>query len=377
MRVVDIELFRYRIPFKVAFSHAAATRGTGDAILIRIGTEEGVSGYGEIQARPYVTGEANDTIWSQTAVDRSEKIIGRTIRSTQDIRELVDAVCGYAAAPALAGGFDLALHDAIELTHGLDWSREFGPLRKTPIERCLTIGENHTGPQLERQSRMARLSGCAVVKLKVKNAGDARRIHDLRTWLGPEIAIRLDANGCMDVPEVVELLRSSARCRIESIEEPLRKDRPDLTAALNEVHAETGVPLVADESICTAADVARLGESGSYQIVNVRVGKCGGISGTRAVIDSCRKMGLKLVAGTMVGETAVLLRASRMLLTHCEELRYVEGLDQARQLLEAQPILEQDAGGRAHFNRIDSLEKRYCVAVKTVPKLMARPSPIV
>lgn len=366
VRVVDIELFRYQIPFKVEFRHAAASRDTGDAILIRIRTDDHFSGYGEIQARPYVTGERNDSIWSHEAGACARKMIGENLSSTHAIHELVDAVCGYAAAPALAGGFDLALHDAFELAHGVDWSDELGPARSSPTGKCQTIGENYAGTSLRKQSQMARISGCSVVKLKVKDIQDASRIHDLRTWLGPDIAIRLDANGCMDVADVVELLRLCADCRIESMEEPLRKDRDDLIAALQAIYSATGVPLVADESVCTVDDVVRLAGSGSYQIVNVRVAKCGGIFGTKAVINACGKRGLGMVAGTMVGETAVLLRASRLLLAHCDGLRYVEGLDQARQLLAAQPIVEDTDGEYTHFRRIESLENEYCVGRKTV-----------
>ena len=58
-----------------------------------------------------------------------------------------------------------------------------------------------------------------------------------------------------------------------------------------------------------------------------------------AILNRARDAGIGVVAGTMVGETAVLDAASELLLAHRDELSYVEGLGQSRQILEASPVI--------------------------------------
>lgn len=366
MQIAEIELLRYRIPFRTAFSHAAATRSAGDAIVVRMKSADGVYGYGEIQARPYVTGESNDEIWNLHAPALAAKLAGASISSIDTIADRLEEASSYDTAPALCGGFDMALHDALDVAGTVDWCAAFGPVRHRPTTRCLTIGENYEGAALKKQAMVARLSGCGVVKLKVKSPRDAERVQQLRDHLGPSVAIRLDANGCLQPRDAEELLRRVAHSNVESIEEPVTADASALRAILSALHNATGIPLVADESVCTPGDVMRLAGAGGYQVVNVRVGKCGGVTGTRRVISACREKGAGMVSGTMVGETAVLLAMSKRLLAHCNELDYVEGIDQAGKLLEAQPVTWDGSRHDRHFVHDTALEERYLVDRKSV-----------
>ena len=367
MRISEITLTRSRIPFRQAFSHAAATRAESDVIHVEIATDSGLTGFGEIQARPYVTGETNDDAWGAFGPALASALVGEALTHPEDIHTLLERAGDRSARPATVGGFDLALHDLLDLDGRLDWSHAIGPARTGPVGKCLTIGDDHDEAGMQRQARFARLSGCTVTKLKVSGPDDAPRCAALREHLGSAIAIRLDGNGQMSPAGARALLDATADLVIESLEEPFDRNADGVTEALVDLHAATGVPLVADESACTAADVERCAAAGSYQVINVRVGKCGGISGTRAVLDAALSHGLGLVCGTMVGESAVLLRYSRKLLHHCDALGYVEGIDQNRTLLADEVIVPSDNSDHCHFQWQTEARAKYAVGRQTFP----------
>ncbi|MEL7023503.1 MAG: enolase C-terminal domain-like protein [Pseudomonadota bacterium] len=364
MRIRSIELSRSLIPFRQAFSHAAASRAESDVIHVAITDDTGKTGFGEIQARPYVTGETNDAVWAHNAGVLAGALIGVELSDRTALDSWLATCARRDAQPACVGGFDLALHDLLELNGALDWAEALGPERTRPIGKCLTVGDDQVDKALVRQARFARLSGATVVKLKVAGPDDVSRCHTLREHLGDGIAIRLDGNAKMTYDGALALLNNIKGLQIESLEEPFDHREPKTTDQLQALHAETGINLVADESACTAGDVIRCAESGSFQIINARVGKCGGIAGTKAVIDAAMDAGLSLVCGTMVGESAVLLRYSRKVLQYCDALDYVEGIDQNKTLLADEVIVSNDNSQNSHFQWQPTERERYAVGAQ-------------
>jgi L-alanine-DL-glutamate epimerase-like enolase superfamily enzyme len=378
VQIAEAKLWRFRIPFRQAFSHAAARRDSSDVILIRLRSEHGQVGYGEIQARRYVTGESNEEIWASRGRDVAAELVGQTIQSFDNIAELLGGEEAYASEPACIGGFDMALTDLLdhEGVGGVDWTAVFGPQRTRPVTKCLTIGDDQDEEQLIRQARFARLSRCGVIKIKVNGPDDARRVEVLRASVGEGMAIRLDGNGMLDPRGAELLLKSLIGLGVDSIEEPLACDRPHLVAELTALYAETGVPIVADESICTVRDLQRFAGTGAYQTVNVRVGKSGGVTGAAGLLRQSLDCGFDVVSGTMVGETAVMLRFSKKMLHHCDALSYVEGLDQSKVLLAEEVIWPADHDAEHHFSWNVAAYRRYLVGEKVVRRnvLMSRRS---
>lgn len=364
MPIRRVELTRCRIPFRQAFSHAAAKRAESDVIHVALTDAEGRTGFGEIQAREYVTGETNDAIWDEHAAQLTNSLIGESFDTVDAVRDWLESLADRASQPACVGGFDMALHDLVDLSGALDWTTVLGDERTRLVGRCTTIGDDMNDKALIRQARFARLSGCTVAKLKVSGPDDADRCRTLRQHLGDDIAIRLDGNGRMTLDGALALFESIAELNIQSLEEPFDRKLDSTDADLRRLHDQTGVPLVADESACTVADVERCADTDTYQIINVRVGKCGGLTGTRAVLDAARERNLGLVCGTMVGESAVLLRYSKKLLKHCNSLDYVEGIDQNKTLLAEEVITSDDNSALSHFRWHDEARERHSVGAQ-------------
>jgi len=339
MRVTGCEILRLRLPFRSAFRHAAAERSSSDTILVILEDDAGHRGFGEILARTYVTGESNDAIFAVAAPELGGLVIGQSFETQAALMAfLLAQLESERWQPALFGGFEAALINLFEQGALWDVSEVLGRRRMSAWGNCFTIGLEASKDQLRQRAREARLAGATVVKVKIGGEGDVARLHVLSDCWKGTMPLRLDANGSLSVNQAQSLLDASAALPIASLEQPFAPEDPDLTVKLRDLYKRTGVPLVADESLCRLSDAQRWAESGAYQIFNIRVGKCGGLLASSRIMGVARASTIRLVAGSMVGESAVLRHASRLLLLHSEDLPYMEGLEQNHRLLTFDPV---------------------------------------
>lgn len=174
---------------------------------------------------------------------------------------------------------------------------------------------------------MVRASGCTTAKVKVADPGqslaeDVARVEAVRDALGPEGAVRVDANGAWDVEGAVVALRELDRAAggLEYAEQPC--------ATLTEMAAlrrRVDVRLAADESVRTAADPLRVVGLEAADLVVVKVQPMGGVRRAMAVIEAC---GLPAVVSSAV-ETSVGLAAGVALAAALPELPFACGLGTA------------------------------------------------
>jgi muconate cycloisomerase len=106
------------------------------------------------------------------------------------------------------------------------------------------------------------------------------------------------------------------------VEQPVAKDD---FAGLQAVGAAAGLPVIADESLCTERDALRLIELKACQIFNVRLSKCGGLLAATRIRRLAAAAGLRCQLGCHVGETSILAAAGRHFALCDPELLYMEG----------------------------------------------------
>jgi L-alanine-DL-glutamate epimerase-like enolase superfamily enzyme len=135
----------------------------------------------------------------------------------------------------------------------------------------------------------AREAGYRCVKVKVGLGDDAERVAAVREALGPDVAIRLDANGSWSVDEAVEMLGELEPLGIELCEEPASG-----VEACARVAASSPVPVALDESALDALD-RRVCEA-----VCLKVARCGGITGLLDAAARARRAGYRIYLASML-----------------------------------------------------------------------------
>ena len=205
----------------------------------------------------------------------------------------------------------------------------------TTIEQC-TVGWpepvrdripiNCTVPAVgpERAHDITAHSGCRTAKIKVADhpeslTEDLARLEAVRDALGPEGAIRVDANGVWDVDTAVTHIRrlDKAAGGLEYVEQPCRT-----IEELAAVRRQVDVRIAADESIRRAEDPLRVAVAGA---ADVAVIKCTPLGGVRRSLRVAEAAGLPCVVSSAL-ETSVGLAAQLALAGALPHLDFACGL---------------------------------------------------
>jgi len=315
----SVEFIRLQLPFNSGFEHARTARAVGDTVLVKLSTDTGLHGWGEILPRPYVTGETVDNIFNEQSAEPqalAEALGASRINNQAQLEQWIDrALPQYQHHTALFGGVELAMWDVLNQTGGVDWDAALGPVNERETGRCVTIGFDADTDKLRARAIDAKFKKATVVKLKI------------------------DANGLFDTDRMTALLQACAgSTALQSVEQPFKHTDYSYAEIQRRLYSEFGIPFVADESVCSIEDAIRWQKSGGFQIYNLRIGKHGGMRATRIIRDLAQAAGIGLVSGSMVGETGILTQASELLLSRSSSFDYVEGLGQNRQFLAIDPV---------------------------------------
>jgi L-alanine-DL-glutamate epimerase-like enolase superfamily enzyme len=141
--------------------------------------------------------------------------------------------------------------------------------------------------------------------LKLKLTGDLdadiERIRTLRAtrrdvWLG------VDANQGYSLESLKTLLPMLLAAGVKLLEQPLpRGSEADLAGFVSPI------PLAADESVQGLGDVAGL--VGRFNVVNIKLDKCGGLTEALLMVHEARRLGLQVMVGNMVGTSLAMAPA--------------------------------------------------------------------
>jgi L-alanine-DL-glutamate epimerase-like enolase superfamily enzyme len=214
-----------------------------------------------------------------------------------DPATLLAACAAERPLPEALAAIDLALWDRAARRAGIPLARLLAPGAASAVPVNATIGAEDRAGAAEAAARAA-AAGFGCVKVKVGVGDDAGRVAAVRAAVGPDVAIRVDANGAWGSPrEALANLRALAPVGLELCEEPVHG-----VAALLAVRAESLVPIAMDE---TAAEPGAAG-SGAADVVCLKIARCGGIGGLLAEAAAARAAGSDvLVASTYDGPLGI------------------------------------------------------------------------
>jgi len=279
-----------RHPFTIARGTTAVQR-----TLVAELEEDGVRGYGESNAIAFY----GATREGMTATLES-------VRGRLESRRLADpAALWEELDPRLSG--NRFAQSALDQAAWDLW----GKLRGAPvwklwdltIDRCpptdYTLGIDAIEQML---ARLREMPGFPVYKIKLGTPRDLEVIRVLRQ--ATDATFRVDANCAWTAEETIEKSHVLKDLGVEYIEQPLPRDE---WQAMETVYRRSALPIIADESSQTEADVPRC--EGLFHGINVKLGKCGGLTPGKRMLEDARRRGLKTMIGcfteSSVGISAV------------------------------------------------------------------------
>jgi L-alanine-DL-glutamate epimerase-like enolase superfamily enzyme len=156
-----------------------------------------------------------------------------------------------------------------------------------------------------------RRRGFRRFKIKIQSPSDVTHIARVRKVLGPGVPILIDANGSLETTTAANDLIAFGPFGIVLCEEPIE---PRSFRELVGLEHSSGMPLMADESLCTRADADAITTAGGIRWWNLRLAKNGGFTGVLTLAQKARERGVQIQLGALVGETSLLTAASAAIL---------------------------------------------------------------
>ena len=209
---------------------------------------------------------------------------------------LLDACRAAAELPEALAAVDLAMWDRAGRRTGRPVRDLLGQDGLGLVAVNATVGALAPAAAAEAAARAA-ADGFACVKLKVGTPEDRTRVAAVREAMGPEPALRLDANGAWSVEQAVEMIGDLAGAGLELVEEPVH-GLEAVRAVRDRVTARVSI----DESAAApGALTARVADA-----VCLKISRCGGIAGLVSQATLVRATGADVyVASTYDGPLGI------------------------------------------------------------------------
>ncbi|PTX95484.1 dipeptide epimerase [Opitutus sp. ER46] len=282
------------LPLFMPFGISGGAHATADNVLFRVTLADGTVGYGEGAPLPPYNGETQQDALTALAT-APELLAGRDARDWHGLAAEFRASGGHKSGSAQAA-LEMALLDAVAQQQGRSLTTLFGGAT-TELETDMTVTTG-TAADARVAAEDIRRRGIRWIKVKVGGAHDTAhdlaRIDAIRE-VAPEAPLILDANAGLDRGRAGELVRGLKGRGVTPalLEQWLPKADLDGMRAL---HLESGWLVAADESVSTAADVAKIATAGAAQVVNIKLMKAG-IVAALDVVRAARQYGLELMIG--------------------------------------------------------------------------------
>ncbi len=273
---MNVTLHPYELPLVAPVHTSVGTITERRGLLVRV-ESDGVAGWGDAAPLPGWPGgtlpEVADALaaWRENTAGARRDLSG--LRSLSIARSAIDA----------------ALSDQRSRRAGVPMAQHLSPAAVGTVAVNLLVDLTDEA-QVERDAIDALAQGFGTFKAKVGAAAiddEARFVRRLRSTVGPQAAIRLDANRAWGVGDAETAMRRFAPTGIEFIEEPTANVDawPDLSAA-------TGIAIAGDESIGDH-DVFEL--AALCQVMVLKVPLLGGPSAALATAIQLRQAGVDVV----------------------------------------------------------------------------------
>ena len=193
-------------------------------------------------------------------------------------------------AGAARNALDCALWD-LEAKQSGKRAWELANIAMAPtVETAFTIGLDTP----DAMAAAAQANASAPI-LKLKLGGDdldLPRVEAVRKE-APAARLFVDANESWSPAHYRKIVPPLKELGVELIEQPFPADTDEVLESL-----EHPLPVCADESSHTSADLARL--LNRYEIINIKLDKTGGLTEALLLAERARQSGLKLLVGCMV-----------------------------------------------------------------------------
>jgi len=292
MRIERVELHHFELPLVTPFETSVGTTKVRQVVLLSMHCGD-LTGWGECTAGagPWYSCETTETAWSILSEFLVPQVLGKDITSAEEIVELVRRVRGHQMAKA-------ALENAFWDISAQSQDISLAALLGGTVDRVragVSIGIKSSLKDLLDTVAQRVDEGYGRIKLKIKPGWDIDVVRAVRErW--PALPLQVDAN-CAYTPSDVSRLKELDEFELLLIEQPYHHD--DLVDH-SRLQSQIRTPVCLDESIQSPEHARWAMDIGACRIINIKVGRVGGLTAAREIHNMCAERGVPVWCGGML-----------------------------------------------------------------------------
>jgi len=291
MKITAVRALPLSLPLKFegeAPKFAGGARTNMDMLLVRVDTDEGITGWGEA---------FGPRVWPATCAALDKVIaplcIGRDAANIealhQDLMRRVHSLGRSGALLFALSGLDIALWDIAGKRAGVPICRLLDAAPRRSMRAYASLLRYGDPKRVSEMSAEAVRRGYRHVKLHETRIAEMRAARDA---VGSDVELMVDANCPWTVAETLSAAAAMRELRLAWLEEPLWP--PDDYAGLAKIRAESGIPLAAGENVGNATEFSNLLNARAVDYAQPSVIKVGGITETLRVIELAAAAGVRV-----------------------------------------------------------------------------------
>jgi len=270
-----------------------------DYVLVYIDSDEGITGVGEAQADIGFFGNTVEEVFYAVRDYLGPKIIGLDPFD----REFIASALNWRGNSCSRAGIDLALLDLMGKATGRPVGSLIGGVHHARLPVSKEIGGG--SPEDMAAYCVEHIEKYNIKAFKAKIGGnpeiDAIRLRAMREAVGPDVSLRADANqGYRTAKDAIRFCRLCEKydVHLELLEQPVAYQNIRGMALIRQ---SVDVLIEADEGCYTLQDAMILVQSEAVDVINIKIGKAGGITNAKKIAAVAESAGLVTVVGTALG----------------------------------------------------------------------------
>ncbi|MFE2507783.1 mandelate racemase/muconate lactonizing enzyme family protein [Streptomyces naganishii] len=295
MKIVRTEAIPFAIPYAKPLKFASGEVHTADHVLVRVHTDDGLTGTAEAPPRPYTYGETQESIVAVIDKILAPQILGLTALEREAVHARLDRTVGNPTAKA---AIDMALWDILGQAAGMPVSGLLGGYTDR-MRVSHMVGFAPADEMVAEAERIRDTYGVTTFKVKVGRqpyTEDVAACRALREALGPDIGLYIDGNRGWTASESARALREMADLGLTFAEELCPADD---VLGRRWLVAQSPLPFIADESATRTGEVTRELLGGSATAISIKTARTG-FTASQRVLHECEGLGVEVVMGNQI-----------------------------------------------------------------------------
>ena len=294
MKIVKVEAIPVIIPFNTEWKISTVNDFGGGYVVMKLYTDEGIVGIGEIGR--WFEGECPSDI-----VNTCMKFCAPILMEAEDplnINAIMDKFRCIRERRFAKALVDIALHDLKGKKLGIPVYQLLGGAYRTKIPVCQSLGiKDYDSIRRDLDLYLGQGFRAFKIKIGLDYDFDIKLVRMIREIVGPDVQLRVDANGAYFGSTCLAALQEMEKCNLTLIEQPCSYIHHSL---LRDLRRSLHTPILACEAAMTPETVYELVKDEAVDMINIKIGRPSGFIGSKQMEAVAIGAGLPVCVGTQL-----------------------------------------------------------------------------